>query len=257
MLREFIERATAAFKRPTDPMLLDFSYGNRKPAYLKTDGKLSKQDIDRLLNSTGGIRVGNTSFIYNEENLKDTGKPKPTKKSRSDDLYDKLLREMHETYLKKNADYGNSFEESLDKHGALAAVIQMEHKMNRLNNLVSNEDNQRVVDESIVDTVMDLANYAVMTGVWLVKQREGEAKFYADNQEYKMSGADFDGDTVYPTNQERYLQYNAEGISIRPGAKEMGHIQLNNLELDMLGGSIDRDTYRERVAYVKKTYGID
>lgn len=251
MLKEFIERATAAFKRPTDPMLLDFSYGNRKPAYLKTDGKLSKQDIDQLLNSTGGIRVGNTSFIYNEENLKRDGSGKdpigPTyetpgkitggilQSNRSEELHSRLLREMHETYLKKNADYGNSFEESLDKHGALAAVIQMEHKMNRLNNLVSNEDNQRVVDESIVDTVMDLANYAVMTGVWLVKQREGDVKFYADNQEYAMSGEE-------------------PAIQLR---REKMEKELYDLELEMLYGQIGVETYQHRRELIAKTYGID
>lgn len=205
MLKEFIERATAAFKPPTDPMLLDFSYNNRKPAYIKVDGKLSKQDIDKLLNSTGGIRVGNTSFIYNEEGLKINGKSGTNKdpigptyetpgkitggilqSSRSEELHSKLLEEMHETYLKKNADYGNSFEESLDKHGPIAALIQMDHKMNRLNNLVRPDNSMMVTEESLMDTVMDLANYAVMTGVWLEKQREGDVKFYADNQEYKM-----------------------------------------------------------------------
>lgn len=77
--------------------------------------------------------------------------------------YDELLS----IFEKKNADYGNSFEESLEKHGIIAAIVRMEDKIGRLNSLTKKGTEQKVSDESLVDTLKDLSNYALMTAVWL------------------------------------------------------------------------------------------
>ena len=74
-------------------------------------------------------------------------------------------KELQEIFVKKNTDYGNSFEESLEKHGLIAAIVRMEDKMSRLNTLSKNE--ALVKDESIIDTLKDLSNYALMSAVWL------------------------------------------------------------------------------------------
>lgn len=90
-----------------------------------------------------------------------------------------ITSKMAETYEKKNHDYGDSFDKSLDKFGLLASVVRMGDKMNRIESLinksvqnpaypsVSVEDVNLVKDESIKDTLLDLANYAVMTLVWM------------------------------------------------------------------------------------------
>lgn len=75
--------------------------------------------------------------------------------------------ELTDIFEKKNKDYGNSFEESLEKHGIIAAIVRMEDKMLRLSNLSKNQSEQLVKDESIIDTLKDLSNYALMTAVWL------------------------------------------------------------------------------------------
>lgn len=81
------------------------------------------------------------------------------------------MKEAHDELLsifeKKNADYGNSFEESLEKHGIIAAIVRMEDKMGRLNSLTKKGAEQKISDESLVDTLKDLSNYALMTAVWL------------------------------------------------------------------------------------------
>nr|DAN58211.1 MAG TPA: Nucleotide modification associated domain 1 [Caudoviricetes sp.] len=81
------------------------------------------------------------------------------------------MKEAHDELLsifeKKNADYGNSFEESLEKHGIIAAIVRMEDKIGRLNSLTKKGTEQKVSDESLVDTLKDLSNYALMTAVWL------------------------------------------------------------------------------------------
>lgn len=79
-------------------------------------------------------------------------------------------KELQEIFVKKNTDYGNSFEESLEKHGLIAAIVRMEDKMSRLNTLSKNE--ALVKDESIIDTLKDLSNYALMSAVWLEQGEE-------------------------------------------------------------------------------------
>ena len=74
-------------------------------------------------------------------------------------------KELQEIFVKKNTDYGNSFEESLEKHGLIAAIVRMEDKISRLNTLSKQE--ALVTDESLIDTLKDLSNYALMSAVWL------------------------------------------------------------------------------------------
>lgn len=78
-----------------------------------------------------------------------------------------ITTNMAKTYAAKNHDYGNSFEQSLDKFGLLAAAVRMGDKMNRIESLSKKES--EVKDESIKDTLLDLANYAIMTVMWLSK----------------------------------------------------------------------------------------
>lgn len=75
---------------------------------------------------------------------------------------------LNETYVKKNADYGDSFEKSLDKHGLIAAAVRMDDKMGRFENLIV-ADRLNVTDESMADTLLDLANYCIMTVMWMEK----------------------------------------------------------------------------------------
>lgn len=72
--------------------------------------------------------------------------------------------ELLQTFVDKNADYGNSFEYSLEEYGLIAALIRMDDKMGRLRTLIKSE--AKVKDESISDTLRDLSNYALMASVW-------------------------------------------------------------------------------------------
>lgn len=72
--------------------------------------------------------------------------------------------ELLQTFVDKNADYGNSFESSLEEYGLIAVLIRMDDKMGRLRTLIKSE--AKVKDESISDTLRDLSNYALMASVW-------------------------------------------------------------------------------------------
>lgn len=83
---------------------------------------------------------------------------------------------QYKTFCKKNSDYGNSFEESLDKHGIVASIVRMGDKMNRLESLTDDSRTQQVGSESLLDTLEDLSNYAALTACWLkgIRAEDGE-----------------------------------------------------------------------------------
>lgn len=83
-----------------------------------------------------------------------------------------ITNSMIQTYQAKNQDYGNSFEKTLDRFGLVASIIRLSDKMNRIESL--SQKKAKVESESIEDTLLDLANYAIMTVIWLRKNRINE-----------------------------------------------------------------------------------
>jgi hypothetical protein len=79
----------------------------------------------------------------------------------------KVANQMVDTYKRKNADYGDSFGASLKKYGPVAAHVRMSDKINRLQSLVVRKQTAQVKDESIADTFLDLACYAIMRLVYI------------------------------------------------------------------------------------------
>lgn len=75
-----------------------------------------------------------------------------------------ICEKLNEIYQAKNRDYGNSFGEMYKKLGIISAITRIGDKYNRLVSLGTKpESERRVKDETIKDTLMDLANYAIMT----------------------------------------------------------------------------------------------
>lgn len=93
------------------------------------------------------------------------------KLAESVERFTEITNNMAKTYAAKNHDYGNSFDKSLDKFGVVASIVRMGDKMNRIESLTNKE--AKVNDESVKDTLLDLANYAIMTVMWLDKTRKG------------------------------------------------------------------------------------
>jgi hypothetical protein len=73
-----------------------------------------------------------------------------------------ICAELNSLYERKNRDYGNSFHEMFLEEGFAMSRIRLGDKFNRFRNLTTN-GKPEVLDESIRDTLMDLANYAIMT----------------------------------------------------------------------------------------------
>jgi hypothetical protein len=91
----------------------------------------------------------------------------------SKEIHREILEEITKTYIEKNSDYGNSFEDSFDDFGIVSAVVRMFDKMNRIKSLTKPGVERKVQSEKIEDTLLDLANYAIMT---VVKLRKDERK---------------------------------------------------------------------------------
>ncbi len=85
------------------------------------------------------------------------------------DDFREIATELSELYARKNADYGDSFGETFEKLGVVSAITRMTDKLNRFTNLSLNKG-QEVNDESRVDTILDLAAYAIMTAIELKKK---------------------------------------------------------------------------------------
>ena len=83
---------------------------------------------------------------------------------------------QYDTFCRKNHDYGNSFEESLDQFGIVASIVRMSDKMKRLESLTDESKTPQVGSESLLDTLEDLSNYAAMTACWLkgIQAKDGE-----------------------------------------------------------------------------------
>lgn len=131
--------------------------------------------------------------------------------------FEAITASMADIYARKNKDYGNSFDESLDEDGLLVSKIRLGDKYKRFSQLIKNP--AEVEDESIRDTLIDMAAYAIMTVMWMdeyhIPMADEEdisdpelAKHYKDQLDalrggvvFKpeiphLGGADFDGDTV-------------------------------------------------------------
>ena len=75
--------------------------------------------------------------------------------------HQQVCGELNKLYERKNHDYGDSFHLTYQKWGLPMAAIRLEDKLQRFETLIRAES--RVKDENIRDTLIDLANYAIMT----------------------------------------------------------------------------------------------
>ena len=84
------------------------------------------------------------------------------------DLHFDICQELNKIYEQKNHDYGDSFHDTFLEEGMAMARIRLSDKLNRFKSLSrkcygTGQDDRLVKDESIEDTLLDLANYAIMT----------------------------------------------------------------------------------------------
>ena len=96
---------------------------------------------------------------------------------------------LNNLYERKNHDYGDSFHQTFVEEGMAMARIRLGDKFSRFKTLTrlsaSDKDRQQVQDESVRDTLLDLANYAIMTVIEMDLADKNEPET-ADESESKM-----------------------------------------------------------------------
>lgn len=70
-----------------------------------------------------------------------------------------IALEVAELVEKKNRDYGNSFDKTLNEYGDTAYFLRIEDKISRLKSL---SKKAAEVDESIEDTLKDIVGYTLL-----------------------------------------------------------------------------------------------
>lgn len=125
--------------------------------------------IDQIEDVSNSLSLEEAEILYNI--IQELNDMRHIFGSESGEFRD-ITNSMIQTYQAKNQDYGNSFEKTLDRFGLVASIIRLSDKMNRIESL--SQKKAKVESESIEDTLLDLANYAIMTVIWLRKNRINE-----------------------------------------------------------------------------------
>ena len=117
---------------------------------LKEMGNARKLTVNGNGDVIGGTVLG-TGFPFAMKKMPDNVKRH----------YD-IVMGLNELYAKKNADYGDSFHDTYLEEGMAMARIRLSDKLGRFKSLTKSGQ-QHVKDENVRDTLLDLANYAIMT----------------------------------------------------------------------------------------------
>lgn len=75
--------------------------------------------------------------------------------------YERIVTDTMELCKKKNKDYGSSVQDTFEKFGDVSYLVRITDKYNRICSLLENKKVE-VRDESITDTIVDLANYCFL-----------------------------------------------------------------------------------------------
>lgn len=78
----------------------------------------------------------------------------------NENLHQELLDYIHNLYITKNKNYGTSVHDTYMKYGMASYLIRLEDKLNRARTIIT--QNTDVDDERLEDTLLDLANYAIL-----------------------------------------------------------------------------------------------
>ena len=74
--------------------------------------------------------------------------------------FKEIALEVADIVERKNSDYGNSFEKTIEEYGNTAFYLRVEDKLSRLKSL--DKKDRKVLDESKIDTLKDIIGYTLL-----------------------------------------------------------------------------------------------
>ena len=127
--------------------------------------------------------------------------------------FGRIQVELCDTFKSKNADYGNSFSQLYQEfgdNGIITAAVQISHKYHRFMNLAKGTSTK--VNESLRDTLLDLANYCILTVMELDKAKEREIGLTSTSNSKDSASAA----TYRTTPQFDYSKYLSDNTILTP-----------------------------------------
>ena len=127
----------------------------------------------KCINNELSERLLTINKIYSAENenesyyrlIGDDNKPSSYLKSRFKPLEEstiiRMAREIGEMVEKKDNDYNSAFSKTLQEYGNVAYFLRIDDKLNRLKNLLLNNNNAEI-NESVEDTLKDIVGYTLL-----------------------------------------------------------------------------------------------
>ena len=166
------------------------------------------------------------------------------------DIQDKLIN----IYAKKNHDYGDSFNEGCNELGVGYAFSRIFDKTKRFQTLakgiMNNNLSIEVQDETIEDTIMDLANYCMMYLAWRDKHIHiGEAEAKQGDMQISSTG-ELKSNTDTNNTQESVKEYHKIGAELH---KAISKLMLEQTDCDCTNEVINIygiDLYKDNNNYV-------
>ena len=75
-------------------------------------------------------------------------------------FFKEIALEVADIVERKNSDYGNSFEKTINEYGNTTYYLRIEDKLSRLKSL--DKKDRKVLDESKIDTLKDIIGYTLL-----------------------------------------------------------------------------------------------
>lgn len=165
---------------------LDSAIENNKPCNVKKEGNedmdfsidfldkaIDSLFVETLCNNDNLSKCIESIIQYLKEVNQKEGEPKADSKKEDADRFKEITDKMLETFKAKNHDYGSSFSNLFKECGMTYAYGHMAEKLERVKSLM--KDDAKVMGEGMKDSLLDLANYAILT-VMEIDKNEKEQK---------------------------------------------------------------------------------
>ena len=127
----------------------------------------------------------------------------------------KIQAEGLELFIKKNADYGNSYKQ----YGLIGVLVRLQDKINRALNITKN--GIQVKDESLRDTLIDLHNYAAMALMEIESEPSVSLNVASASQTQSLPSIQLEQSRTRrsisdpPFNSDAYEECNHRNINLR------------------------------------------
>lgn len=90
----------------------------------------------------------------------------------TEDKINEACIELANVLKQKNKKYGDSFTKTADEYGNAVLLLRIQDKLNRLKQILILNESVTNTGESELDTLLDLAGYAILGKIYLEGKRK-------------------------------------------------------------------------------------